>query len=87
VADATGCSRVDLDLDAPGDLLLLSITGDGAAETGPAAAGPPPDTIAYLARLLGGRVERQLRKGGGREFRLTLPVSETTGSEDPRALS
>ncbi|MFO1400059.1 MAG: PAS domain-containing protein [Steroidobacteraceae bacterium] len=85
VADAAGCARINLALQPADTDLWLEIHGDGSD----AADEPLPDTIGYVARLLGGRIERAAAAPGGRAFRLAVPlkllVETAAGAVGPRA--
>ncbi|MFO1427420.1 MAG: PAS domain-containing protein [Steroidobacteraceae bacterium] len=83
VSDAAECGRVDLGLRPRGEELLLEVRGDGAA----AANATQPDTVTYLARLLGARTESASPAGAGRSFRLLVPLKSLGGGEEPRALT
>lgn len=70
VAAAPGCTRIELGLQPQGADLQLEIHGDGRA----GADEPLPETVAYVARLLDGRIERVVPAPGGRAFRLAVPL-------------
>lgn len=81
LAGAMRGGRIDLELHRAEGELRLELRADGQA----AADAPLPDTVAYVARLLGGRIERAATAAGGAVFRLAVPFSTLEGGEEPRA--
>jgi signal transduction histidine kinase len=87
VAGAAGCSRIELELRPVDRDLRLEIRGDGRASAAATAGAVLPDLIAYLTRLLRGRVERTAPAGSGRGLEVTVSLQSLAGESGPGPLS